>query len=332
MSHESEHEDMHDQHSLHDALDAEVAGLEIGATPVAAVLAGGTALRTRRRLTAVSGVAALAVLPVAAVAIFAGRAGSGTGTGGTANGAVKFFDGNHEGNHAGTSKPTTANDPTVPVVPEVPTARVPSPTLTLPPQGRGLIYEDPVANDSYTVLAGGTIGGQHWRLVRDLFVVPSYANPGLGGTNHLPMSQRGKAGTQACDFTGLQWGDRPAGTLPDFGAGGGCNPAVDGDIERVTAPLMGAATSGTPTRDLPLSYFYGRVDASKVASVTVTIGSRSTSPQTIYTVPGETDGYYVVFVPPLTFQDEQYMVITAYDAGGKAVGHLNMSLQKPAAH
>ena len=47
------------------------------------------------------------------------------------------------------------------------------------------------------------------------------------------MSQRGQAGTQECDFTGLQWGDRPPGTLPDFSAGGGCNPAADGDVERI---------------------------------------------------------------------------------------------------
>jgi hypothetical protein len=146
------------------------------------------------------------------------------------------------------------------------------------------------------------------------------------------MSQRGRPGTQTCDFTGMQWGDRPTGTLPDFNAGGVCNPAVNGDIERVSGPLMNGYGGSPPTRDMPVSYFTGRVDASKVATVTIAIGARSTTRQPIFKVPGETDGYYVVFVPPLTFQDEQSVLLTAYDAGGHVVGRLDMSTRQPVSH
>ena len=181
----------------------------------------------------------------------------------------------------------------------------------------------------YTIVASGTLGGQHWRLVRDLFVLPVYASPDIGGTNHLPMSHRGERGTQACDFTGLQWGDRPAGTLPDFNAGGVCNPAVDGDVERVSGALMGATNSGTPSADMPVSYFLGRVDATKVAEVAVVIQGVSTSRQHVSRVPGETDGYYVIFVPPLTFQQEQSVVITAYAADGNVAARMDVSERMP---
>jgi hypothetical protein len=323
MSDESEHDDLN--HALHNAFGTEVADLEIGATPFTAVMDGGGALRNRRRLAAVSGVAALAVLPVAAVAIFAGGTG---GTGGTSKlGPVQAGGTNH------------GKGPTVPTAPAIlpmtttpPADLIPSPIVTLPPQGEGLLSVKPNPNDTYTVVAGGTIGGQHWRLVRDLFVAPLYVAPGPGQGNHLPMSQRGRAGTQECDFTGLQWGDRPPGTLPDFDAGGGCNPAADGDVERITSPMMDASRNVIPTQGVPLSYLTGRVDSSKITSVVVTIGSRSTTRQPIHPVPGEGDGYYVVFLSPLTFQDEESMGVTGYDAAGHVVAHLDMSTRTPVAH
>ena len=327
MSDESEH-DLNQ--ALHDAFGAEVADLEIGATPVGAVMKAGDALRTKRRLTTVSGVAALAVLPVAAVAIFAGGTGAAGGTGGNSKLGPVEAGGTSHGK--GPTAPTAPNTPTILPMTTTPLADlIPSPTVTLPALGVGVLSATPNPDDTYTVVADGTIGGQHWRLVRDLFIASVYAAPSPGQANHLPMSQRGRAGTQACDFTGLQWGDRPPGTLPDFAAGGGCNPAADGDVERITSPMMDASRSGIPA-SVPLSYFTGRVDSSKITSVAVTIGSRSTTRQPVYPVPGEGDGYYVVFVPPLTFQDEESMVITGYDADGHAVAHLDMSTRMPVAH
>ena len=69
MSIEPEHEE------LHDALGDQVEHLEIAPSPIAEVMKAGTALRARRRMALVSGVATLAVLPVAAVAVFAGSGG-----------------------------------------------------------------------------------------------------------------------------------------------------------------------------------------------------------------------------------------------------------------
>ena len=329
MSDESEQDDLNQ--ALHNALGAEVADLEIGATPVGAVLKAGDALRTKRRLTTVSGVAALAVLPVAAVAIFAGGTG-GTGGAGGAGGTSKPGPVEAGGTNHGKGLTAPTAPTTLPITAIPPADLIPSPTVTLPPEGVGLVYANPNPDDTYTVVASGTIGGQHWRLVRDVFVAPGYVAAGPGPNNHLPMSQRGRAGTQACDFTGLQWGDRPPGTLPDFGAGGGCNPAADGDVERITSPMMDASGSATPTKEMPVSYFSGRVDSSKITSVAVTIGSKSTTRQPIYPVPGEGDGYYVVFVPPLTFQDEESMGVTGYDAAGHVVAHFDMSTRTAVAH
>ena len=64
--HDETHDDLHDD--LHLAFGAEVTGMEIGPSPTAAVMKNGGVLRTRRRMTAVSGVAVLAALPVVAVA------------------------------------------------------------------------------------------------------------------------------------------------------------------------------------------------------------------------------------------------------------------------
>jgi hypothetical protein len=311
MKDRPEYDDMHV--ALHEAFGAEVADLAVSATPVGAVMKGGSALRARRRLAAVSGVAALAVLPVAVVAIFSGgsrpvdSAGESHGTG---------------GDRSTTTSPERFT---------VPTALLPSPTVTLPPQGRRLDSTAPNPRDDYTVVAGGTFGGQHWRLVRDVFVIPGGVTSVPGAKNHLPKSQRGTAGTSTCDYIGLQWGDRPPGTLPDFGAVGGCDPVPRGDVERIAGLLMSASQT-MPSSELPMTSFVGRVDSSKITSVTVTVGARTTSRQPVYTVAGEAGGYYVVFVSPLTFQDERSVFITGYDASGQVVAQANVSIQQPVAH
>ena len=215
-----------------------------------------------------------------------------------------------------------------------PTAMLPSPTVTLPPQGVGFNANPLNPVDDYKVLAGGSFGGQHWRLVRDTFVAPDNSQPAPQSTGHLPMSHSGQVGTSTCDFTGLQWGDRAPGTLPDFDAGGRCGQPArgGGGIEQITGPLMGGMANRVPTSEMPVSWFIGQVDASKVASVTFTIGGRTTTRQPIIAVPGESDGYYVVFVPPLTFQDEASVYLTGYDASGHVVARLDESTQQPVAH
>ena len=81
MNHGSEHDER-----LQRVFADEVEELTIGPSPVAAVMRDGAGLRTRRRLGVVSGVAALAVLPVAAVAAFSGGGASRAETSALATG------------------------------------------------------------------------------------------------------------------------------------------------------------------------------------------------------------------------------------------------------
>ena len=307
MSDQSGYEHRHDHPytDLHDAFGAEVADLDIGATPAGAVMKGGTALRTRRRLTAASGVAALAVLPVAAVTIFAGGTGAGAGPGTLKSGA-----GNNSTGHS-------QAESSAPAVTETPTS-TPSPTFILPQLTHGASTSAPNTTDAYTVVASGIIEGKHWRLVRDVFVVAK-SQPLMSGLgNHLPISEKGKADTVTCDDTGLQWGTNPPGTKPDFGAGGQCG----GDVESIRGPLSSGMVN-EQFSGLPLWSLIGRVDTAKVASVSVTIGDHTTARQSISAVAGENDGYYVVLLPALSEQDQQAMkYYTTYDAGGHVVDHI----------
>jgi hypothetical protein len=313
--HENRHESSHENPytDLHDAFGAEVADLEIGATPVGAVLKGGTSLRTRRRLTAVSGVAALAVLPVAAVTLFAGGTGAGPGPGpgpttvdaGLRNQSNGSPDGS---NHNQVEPPDPAGTGT-------PT---PGSTFILPQLTPGQNTRAPNTTDAYTVVAGGTVDGKHWRLVRDLFVVPDNLPFPSGLGSHLPISEKGKSGTTTCDYTGLQWGGNPPGTQPDFDAGGQCSADVESERGPLSSGMVSAKAGG-----LSLWSLIGRVDSTKVATVSVTIGAHTTARQPISPVPGENDGYYVVFLPALSDQDQQAMkYFTTYDAGGHVVEHV----------
>ncbi|WP_194912078.1 hypothetical protein [Catenulispora rubra] len=305
-----EHRHDHAYTDLHDAFGAEVADLDIGATPVGAVMRGGTTLRTRRRLTAVSGVAALAVLPVAAVTIFAG-AGGGAGAGpGTLQSAARTNSTGHTGS-TGHTTPDQAESS----APAITKGLTPSVSIILPQLTPNIGAPNP--NDLYTVVASGTIDGKHWRLVRDVFVV-SKSQPLMSGLgHHLPIAEKGKANTATCADTGLQWGTNPPGSQPDFDAGGQCG----GDVESVRGPLSSGEVAHAS--GLSLWSLIGRVDSAKVASVSVTIGDHTTARQPISPVPGENDGYYVVLLPALSEQDQQAMkYYTTYDAGGHVVDHV----------
>lgn len=305
MSNESEHDDLNED--LRRAFGAEVADLGIGATPVGAVMKAGDALRTKRRLTAVSGVAALAVLPVAAVAIFAG---------GTESGAAEAGGGTH-GNGTPTPAATTPRS-----VSQSPSPG-PSPTAILPQLTSSGNTVAPNPADVYTVVTSGIQYGVRWRLVRDQYVVaktgtfPSYYVDGP----HLPYSQKGGANMVTCVFVGLQWGERPVGTQPDFNAGGTCQ----NDPESVNGPITISAADPPGNPDGAPWVLIGRVpDTAKIASVSVTIPAETTPRQPVKTVAGEHDGYYVVFLPPLTVTDNQNLSYTTYDAGGHVVDHIHL--------
>jgi len=62
----------------------------------------------------------------------------------------------------------------------------------------------------------------------------------------------------------------------------------------------------------------------KVASVSVTIPAETTPRQPVTAVAGERDGYYVVFLPPLTETDNLNKSYTTYDHAGHVVDHVTM--------
>jgi hypothetical protein len=287
VSYEPEHEELHEE--LHDAFGDQVGYLEIGPSPTAQVMKGGAVLRAKRRVALVSGMATLAVLPVAAVAVFAAG-------------------GNRTDTPASGHKPPKT---------------LPSPTVTLPKATDGPATP-PSPNDDIKVLADGTFGGQQWRLVRDQFVT---SNAGVGAVPehpdaHLPLAQRGRSGIDSCEFIGFQWGDRPAGSTPDFKAGGMCGP----DSQLGVLPETVDAPSGTrlTETDHPIMALVGRVDGTKVASVTLTVGDAISAPQPVVTVFGEHVGYYVFFVRTDTTKVHPPAIITGYDVQGSEVGHADV--------
>ncbi|MEY9906422.1 hypothetical protein ABIA35_002642 [Catenulispora sp. MAP12-49] len=297
MNDESEREGL--QGGLHGAFDAAVSGLVIGSSPTAEVMRDGAVRRTRRRLAVTSGVAALAVLPVAAMGVFAG--------GHPAKGRVVSAA------SSPTSSPTSkakdaANPP--PIV-------VPTP---LPAPGKG---NPALPNDSVVVLASGTQDGQHWRLVRDHYVVagPEPANV-MGDPSsrpHLPYAANwDKPGTIECDFTAVQWGDAAPGEPGDFLAGGGCNPTDDGSITRI----LGRFAEGSPPQSNPVNtpaYTEGRIDGADAAYVTVHLDGWSSGKQPVIEVPGEQNDYFMVMVPgsALSYKNGD---VTVYDAHGRVLG------------
>ncbi|MEY9935542.1 hypothetical protein ABH926_010224 [Catenulispora sp. GP43] len=281
---------------LHGAFDEEVSGLVIGASPIADVMRDGAVRRTRRRLAVTSGVAALAVLPVASLAVFAG--------GHPAKGAAVS---------AASSPTSKAKDAANP-----PPIVVPTP---LPGPGKG---NPALPNDSVVVLASGTQDGQHWRLVRDRYVVagPEPANV-MGDPSsrpHLPYAANwGKHGTIECDFTGLQWGDgAPGDHTGGFLAGGGCNPTDDGSITRMLGRFASSSLPGSNPVNTP-AYMEGRIDGTDVAYMSVDLDGWTSGKQPVIEVPGEQNDYYVVMVPQsaLAYKNAD---ITVYDAHGRVLG------------
>lgn len=307
MRMEPEHDDVYDE--LHRAFGAEVADLDIGATPVGAVMTGGTALRVRRRLTAVSGAAALAALPVAAVAIFTG--GGTRGDGGVEAYGAKTTAAHTPNAPGATTRPGPAKTPTS------------SPTVVLPQLTLGGKTTAPDPNDLITVVGAGTSGGHPWRLVRDEYVIAMSQVPlSTFDQPHLPMSRLGSAGTGVCVYVGVQWGDRPAGTQPDYKASGQCAKQSG----PVTGPLSLGPTYGPAGSGMAEWVLIGQVeDTSKVAEVSVSSAFGTTAPQAVIPVAGERDGYYVVFLPPLTDEPRHSLTITTYDARGHVAGSTTMS-------
>ncbi|MBS2539943.1 hypothetical protein KGQ20_45100 [Catenulispora sp. NF23] len=299
MSEEFEHGP--ERARLHAVFGAEVAELDIGVTPVDVVMRSGEALRTKRRLAAVSGVAALAVLPVAAVTIFSG--GGADGGSGTSNAA-----GRNQGSGPSTGAGSAARN-----VAKTPTS---SPTITLPQDTLGANTTPPDPDDVVTVVTGGTIDGRVWRLVRDQFVVAQNVGLAVKSATRLPMAKQGDADTLTCDFIGLQWGGRPPGTQPDYDGGGQCSPQE----MNATGPLSSGSVSAQAS-GLALWAYIGRADTSRVASVSVTIGTQTSVRQPVVPLPGEHYGYYVIFVPSLTDQQKQQpQSVTNYDSHGNVVG------------
>ncbi|ACU69712.1 hypothetical protein Caci_0777 [Catenulispora acidiphila DSM 44928] len=310
MRDESEHEELHgDPHpdpdsDLHGAFDAELATLRIGTSPIADVMRDGAIRRTRRRVAVSTGVAALAVLPVAAVAIFSGGAGAKA----TKPTAIR---------PASTLTPTSTSTPTA----QKTSANPPPIVAPTPLPGPGKL-NPAFPNDSIAVLANGTQDGKHWRLIRDRYVVagPEPANV-MGDPSsrpHLPYAPNwDKPGTIECDFTGIQWGDDAPGARPAFGAGGGCNPTDDGSIIRLIGRFDGGGNVGDP--DYPL-YTEGRIDGTNAAYMTVDIDGWSSGKQPVIQVPGEQNDYYVVMVPTAVGQHYKLMTTTVYDAQGHSLG------------
>jgi hypothetical protein len=281
---------------LHDAFGDEVATLEVDVSPLGQVMRDGAALRTRRRLALASGVTALVVLPVAAVAAFG--TGSGTKPGPGPDGFA-------------TGKTSSRELPPPPKT-----------TATMVPPGQ----HQNLPNDEIVVLSAGTFHGQHWRLVRDRFVVagPEGASVMDDPTQrpHLPFTANwGKHGTIECDFTGIQWGDDTAGSGP--GDGGACNPTDDGPIDALHGrfnggPRINISPGAKTTR--PTATMVGRIDGTDVAWVTVAIGGGAAEKVPVIVVPGEENDYFVFMVPTLPEQGAGTVTTTAYDGQGRSLG------------
>jgi hypothetical protein len=178
----------------------------------------------------------------------------------------------------------------------------------------------PNPDDDIKVLAEGTLGGQHWRLVRDRFVVGVGASgTGPGSSGHLPISQMGQTETEICEFTGMQWGDRAPGTVLDFDSGGACGTKDPGNtgLTRGIVSMAQDAPEGNVT--LPIMAVTGSVNASKIVSVTLTSGGRSSAVQPVIALPGEAKGYFVFFGNAWTLNYHPTYTVTGYDAQGNVV-------------
>ncbi|NUR28290.1 MAG: hypothetical protein HOV83_21020 [Catenulispora sp.] len=322
MTRVSEHEEIPEDR-LHAALGEQVEHLTIGASPVSAVLRDGGALRVRRRLAVTSGVATLAVLPVAAVAVF-GLGGTGSGgeqvrAGATGSGAGQV--------QTGTARTSPDQAKVAGTATTKPTQSTPA-TKLLPARTGTHVNRDadhvalPNPLDDYRVVATGTLGSQHWRLVRDRFVVETGAQPSSPGApnNHLPQSKQRQAGTDSCESLGLQWGDGQVGAYPDFAPVMTCGTydQVYGDGTLVMNAADEVGKFGTT-----LTEMFGRVDAARVATVTLSIGDRSTAPEPVYHENGQSYGYYVFLVDRSVNDGDNGYKLTLRDSAGNVVDTVN---------
>jgi hypothetical protein len=202
----------------------------------------------------------------------------------------------------------------------IPANLLASPTATLPAMGVGK-SSPPNPVDDIKVLADGTFGGQHWRLVRDRFVTGDGGATGAGTLDHLPMSQMGRAGVESCEFTGMQWGDRAPGTLPDFDAGGNCGP---GDIFSPTSGGITSLGQSTPEGEASsVTTVSGSLNARKIVSVTLSSEGQTSGRQPVIALPGDSMGYFVFFVKPWTRDHHPTFTVSGYDAQGQVVASMD---------
>jgi hypothetical protein len=308
-----------DDGGLAEAFSDLVDAVTIGPSPMAAVMRDGRSLRHRRRAGVVAGMATLAVVPVAAVAAF-----GVTGSGKTA------------------LPPANATSAAKPTAHPTPTSAGPGP------------------DDQIVTIAQGIAGGKHWVLLRDRFGIrsmpagpppPTVPTDSLAAQKHLPLSDvlSGKASAQceiralvfegqdrdqalthsgvgcaavdravaAHDAAGLY--DRPWSLVPDSFIG---LTAIGPDSTDTTD-----TTDSTDTTRSPGVLIYGEVDASKVASVSITSDIYGNLPaQPVFRVGGERTGYFVwVLAGKLWPQhDQEYtLVVHCFDAGGNEIAHLD---------
>ncbi|NUP52361.1 MAG: hypothetical protein HOW97_34320 [Catenulispora sp.] len=293
MSHGSEHED----EDLHTAFGEQVAHLSIGSSPTAAVLKDGAVLRGRRRLALASGVAALAVLPIAAFAAFA-PGGGGTLSPGAGS---RTPDPKHLGDYL----------------------PLPSPSVITPQTDPTAKTVAPAAEDFVRVLTEGTIDGQHWRLVQVGYMIAGDDNAispwGATGLHPLPLSQQGQDGVQSCMWLGVQWGDRPAGTVPDYRFSGSCQPSARKGSATVVPLMSNVSTNLPPSKAGAVTAVTATVDSSRVASTTLAIAGRVSAHQPVITDRNSQDGYCVYLVDPSYDRSGEAMLLTLYDAKGKVL-------------
>jgi hypothetical protein len=298
---------------LHAAFGAEVEALSIAPSPIGAVLRDGVALRRRRRAVWSGGVAGLLVLPVAAAVAFGG------GTGGSRQDA------------AGRGKPTatggsaTATPTTVVTATAAGTATPARPTTASPTTPRAsarseLGPEPPNPVDAIDVVGSGTFEGEPWRLVRDRFAARTGS---VTAQPHFPFAAGGKNGLTRCEFLGIQMGDAPAGSTPDFDAGGACGP----DLGTTPLGLDNSGSSGLfwPPSGVPAQVVTvsGGLDPTKVATFDILVdGVRKVDPTPVFQRAGDPMGYYaaVVSIPGVRSLDQHVIVAEFRNAQGEVVG------------
>ncbi|NUR63985.1 MAG: hypothetical protein HOV87_35810, partial [Catenulispora sp.] len=202
---------------------------------------------------------------------------------------------------------------------------LPSPSVIAPQSDPDANATAPNPQDEVMVIAHGTIDGQRWRVVRDRYVIAagdtSVSAWGGAGRDHFPMSEKTRAGVRVCEYLGVQWGDRPAGTVPDYRFSGTCaDPAVKPGKQTVLVPFL--STNLPPSREGAVTVVIAKVDPSRVSSATVAVDGHISARQPVVTVIGsqnEGDRYSVFLVDPAYDEAGQPMLFTVYDDKGKTL-------------